>query len=254
MAWQHQCVLCYCKFATIPQQTVWFFHKALEKFHGRRRTLKLASKPVLGRASKREKQMSGSNHHRYFYFGFIFTDSRKAITLSSHVCITLLGRNVIYTKSILPVQTLSMPDNIRWVPGPGIFGSGYAPLLATDGSSALWGPKVQRRWVVGFAPKQRCQDSYRLWNQPQLHVPTSHCEGLPLQGSDGEMFLLVFGGPFGLDKWGGMRCKRLKGLPAWQTLTPTKTTYIRVRVNIYSASQPFCFYTIQKFSKEVYRG
>jgi len=29
--------------------------------------LKLAGKPVLGRASKREKQMSGSNNHRYFF-------------------------------------------------------------------------------------------------------------------------------------------------------------------------------------------
>ena len=43
---------------TIPQQPVSFFYKALEKFPGRRMMLKLAGKPVLGRAIKREKQTS----------------------------------------------------------------------------------------------------------------------------------------------------------------------------------------------------
>ena len=175
----------------------------------------------------------------------------------------LHGRNMIYTKSSLPIQTFSMPHkkfvehfskarlkSIRRVPGPGIFGSGYAPRLAADRFGALWGPKVQRRWVVGLAPKQRYQDSYCLWNQPQLHIPTSDCEGLSKQGSGGEMLKLD---PFGLAKWkvDGV----VWGVKDWrgpQTLAPTKTTHIRVRVKFPQHPNHFVFARFKIFNRSIY--
>ena len=265
MAWQHQCVLSYCNSVNIPQQTVWVFHKALEKFHGRRRMLKLAGKPVLGRASKREKQMSGSNNHRYFFTLASFSQiQEKPLHYHHNVCILSFMGEIWYTPSLVfqfkpsPCLTRSLLNTSQrpvWkasagFPAPGIFGSGYAPRLAADRFGALWGPKVQRRWVVGLAPKQRYQDSYCLWNQPQLHIPTSDCEGLSKQGSGGEMLKLD---PFGLAKWkvDGV----VWGVKDWrgpQTLAPTKTTHIRVRVKFPQHPNHFVFARFKIFNRSIY--